>query len=145
MLSDMLKPKMFAGLFGAAPSVATASLLVHGLAAGPAKDEKYDTGMLIGIKFGPVVGGLGLGFPAILPASLTLIEKKEGKEEASIDSLGAILGAVALVAFAVVVSMWVTKWGVAASVIVALLVWVAVGAALYGLVAAVYRREPAPP
>ena len=25
MLADMLKPKMFAGLFGAAPSVATAS------------------------------------------------------------------------------------------------------------------------
>jgi len=35
---------------------------------------------LIGMKFGPVVGGLCLGFPAILPASLTLIEKKEGKE-----------------------------------------------------------------
>jgi len=100
---------------------------------------------LMGIKFGPVVGGLCLGFPAILPASLTLIEKKEGKEEASIDSLGAILGAVALVAFAVVVSMWVTKWGVVASVVVALLVWVAVSAALYGLVAAVFRREPAPP
>ena len=35
---------------------------------------------LIGMRFGPVVGGLCLGFPAILPASLTLIEKKEGKE-----------------------------------------------------------------
>ena len=48
MLSDMLKPKMFAGLFGAAPSVATASLLVNGLATGPAKDEKYATGMIAG-------------------------------------------------------------------------------------------------
>ena len=46
---------------------------------------------LIGMKLGPTVGGVLLGFPAILPASLTLIEKKEGKEEASIDSLGAIL------------------------------------------------------
>src|SRR5207248_8057734 len=48
MLSDMLKPKMFAGLFGAAPSVATASLLVSGLAMGPARDERYATGMIAG-------------------------------------------------------------------------------------------------
>ena len=31
---------------------------------------------LIGMKFGPVVGGVFLGFPAILPASLTLIEER---------------------------------------------------------------------
>jgi hypothetical protein len=48
MLADMLKPKMFAGLFGAAPSVATASLLVSGLALGPAKDERYASGMIAG-------------------------------------------------------------------------------------------------
>lgn len=48
MLGDMLKPKMFAGLFGAAPSVATASLLVSGLAMGASKDEKYATGMIAG-------------------------------------------------------------------------------------------------
>jgi len=48
MLSDTLKPKMFAGLFGAAPSVATASLLVSGLAMGPSKDEKYAMGMIAG-------------------------------------------------------------------------------------------------
>lgn len=48
MVSDMLKPKMFSGLFGAAPSVATASLLVSGLAMGAAKDAKYGTGMIAG-------------------------------------------------------------------------------------------------
>ncbi len=48
LLSDALKPKMFAGLFSAAPSVATASLLVGGLASGPAKDAKYATGMIAG-------------------------------------------------------------------------------------------------
>ena len=48
MFSDMLKPKMFAGLFSAAPSVATASMLVTGLAMGPSKDEKYATGMIAG-------------------------------------------------------------------------------------------------
>ena len=48
MLGDMLKPKMFAGLFGAAPSVATASLLVSGLAMGASKDAQYATGMIAG-------------------------------------------------------------------------------------------------
>ena len=48
MLSDVLKPRMFSGLFGAAPSVATASLLVSGLADGAAKDVKYAIGMTAG-------------------------------------------------------------------------------------------------
>jgi Protein of unknown function (DUF3147) len=48
MLADMLKPKMFAGLFGAAPSVATAGLLVSGLAMGPARDARFATGMIAG-------------------------------------------------------------------------------------------------
>jgi len=100
---------------------------------------------IIGMVFGPKVGGVLLGFPAILPASLTLIEKKEGKEDASIDSLGAILGAIAMVGFAVVVTLWVTTWGVVASLAGALLVWLIVAAVLYAILAAIYRREPAPP
>jgi hypothetical protein len=63
---------------------------------------------LIGMKFGPVVGGIFLGFPAILPASLTLIEKKDGRQQAAIDSEGAILGAIAMVAFAFAVALSVT-------------------------------------
>jgi predicted neutral ceramidase superfamily lipid hydrolase len=100
---------------------------------------------LIGIKFGPVVGGLLLGFPAILPASLTLIEKREGREQASIDSVGAILGAVAMIVFAVVVTTWVTALGVVATMLTALAVWAIVAFVLYAVVASVYKREPAPP
>ena len=48
LVSDMLKPKTFAGLFSAAPSVATASLLVSGLADGAAKDVRYAAGMVAG-------------------------------------------------------------------------------------------------
>jgi hypothetical protein len=48
MLSDALEPKMFAGLFSAAPSVASASLLVTGLAVGAIKDEQYALGMIVG-------------------------------------------------------------------------------------------------
>ncbi|TMD28776.1 MAG: DUF3147 family protein [Chloroflexi bacterium] len=100
---------------------------------------------LIGMKFGPVVGGIFLGFPAVLPASLTLIEKREGKEEASIDSLGAVLGSVAMVAYAAIVVLTVARWGVVLSLSAALLAWLAIAAGLYFAVARVYRREPSPP
>ena len=48
VLGDTLKPKMFAGLFSAAPSVAMVSLLVTGLATGPARDALYSRGMIAG-------------------------------------------------------------------------------------------------
>jgi hypothetical protein len=61
---------------------------------------------LIASRFGPVVGGLFLAFPAIFPASATLIEKharehkqraglagaRRGKEAAALDAAGATLG-----------------------------------------------------
>lgn len=48
VLGDTLKPKMFAGLFSAAPSIATVSLLISGIAAGAAQDSKLATGMIAG-------------------------------------------------------------------------------------------------
>lgn len=99
---------------------------------------------LIGMLFGPKVGGLFLGFPAILPASLTLIQKKEGRDQASIDSVGAVLGALAMVGFALFVSATVMSWGPLASILVALVVWLAVAVGLYFLVALVFEREPHP-
>jgi hypothetical protein len=46
-------------------------------------------------------GGMFLAFPAILPATLTLLEKKHGAEAARHDLRGAVLGSLGLVAFAV--------------------------------------------
>ena len=100
---------------------------------------------VIGMVFGPVVGCILLGFPAILPASLTLIEKKEGREQASIDSIGAIIGAVAMVAFAVVMVLWVTRLGVLPGLFAALVVWMVVAGGLYALVATAFKREPHAP
>ena len=97
-----------------------------------------------GMVFGPKVGGLFLAFPAILPASLTLIQKKEGKDEAAIDSVGAVLGAVAMIAFAVVITVLATSWGAVPAVLVALVVWLAVAIALYFAVAVLLGREPKP-
>jgi Protein of unknown function (DUF3147) len=72
---------------------------------------------IIAKKFGPGVGGLFLAFPAIFPASATLIEKHErqrkeekglrgtrrGKEAASVDAAGSAMGSVGLLVFALIV------------------------------------------
>jgi hypothetical protein len=100
---------------------------------------------LIGMKFGPKLGGVFLAFPAILPASLTLIEQKEGRERAAIDSIGAVLGAIAMIAFAVVVSLSVVRLGPVVALGIALVIWLMVAVALYALVEAIFGREPAPP
>jgi Protein of unknown function (DUF3147) len=69
---------------------------------------------IIARKWGPGIGGLFLAFPAIFPASATLIEKherqrkqkkglhgeKRGTDAAAIDALGTAMGAVGTVAFA---------------------------------------------
>lgn len=100
---------------------------------------------LLGLWLGPRFGGVFLGFPAILPASLTLIQKKDGKDQAAIDSEGAVLGALAFVAYAVVVTLLVTRWSVLPTVIVALLVWTLVAVTLYALARMVFHHEPTPP
>ena len=72
---------------------------------------------LVAKRFGPVIGGLFLAFPAILPASDTLIEKheKEKKEQiglhgsvrarkaTAVDAAGAALGSIGLLVFALLI------------------------------------------
>ena len=58
---------------------------------------------VVGAVLGPKAGGLFLAFPAVLPATLTLLEKKEGTTKAWADASGGVLGAVGLAAFAVTV------------------------------------------
>jgi uncharacterized protein DUF3147 len=55
-----------------------------------------------GTVFGARFGGLFLAFPAVLPATLTLIEKKEGTTKAWADASGGVLGAIGLAGFAFV-------------------------------------------
>ncbi len=58
---------------------------------------------LIATRWGAIVGGLFLAFPSILPASLTLVKghaKLSGA--AGADALGATLGSLGLVVFALV-------------------------------------------
>ncbi|HTU88151.1 MAG TPA: hypothetical protein VMF57_21405, partial [Solirubrobacteraceae bacterium] len=54
------------------------------------------------LAFGARVGAILFGFPAIVAASLTLIEAEEDAKQAREDGRGAIVGAGALTVFAVV-------------------------------------------
>jgi hypothetical protein len=79
---------------------------------------------IIANRFGAAIGGLFLAFPAIFPASATLIEKHEkqkkekqslegterGIKAASIDAAGSAMGSIGLLAFAFVVSKCVTSY-----------------------------------
>ena len=58
---------------------------------------------LVAHAYGPAAGGLFLAFPAILPASLTLVKEHGGRGEAADDARGARLGTIGLLAFAAVV------------------------------------------
>jgi len=55
---------------------------------------------VMSLAFGPRAGGLFLAFPAILAATLTLIEDEESASEAREDARGAVVGSIALVLFA---------------------------------------------
>ncbi|MHC2335840.1 DUF3147 family protein [Bradyrhizobium sp. USDA 4454] len=99
---------------------------------------------LISSRYGAAVGGLFLALPAIFCASATLIEKHEirrkrkanlhgerrGQEAASLDAIGAALGAIGMLAFAVSFS-WLVTDSVAAAFAVATLAWLLVSCATW--------------
>ena len=86
---------------------------------------------LVGMRFGHRAGGLFLAFPAILPASLTLISDKHGRREAKIDAIGAVLGGVALGGFALTALLLLTRLPLAVALLLAALFWVVGAVALY--------------
>jgi hypothetical protein len=84
---------------------------------------------VIGLRF----GGVFLAFPAILPASLTLIQEKEGSRLADRNAIGAVLGSAALVIFAAIGEATFTNIPAGAAIILALAGWLVAAFALYGL------------
>jgi hypothetical protein len=82
--------------------------------------------------FGAKAGGLFLAFPAVLPATLTLIERKEGTTKAWADASGGALGAVGLATFALTASV-LLRWNPVAALMLALLAWILVSVGLYVL------------
>ena len=100
---------------------------------------------IIAKKFGPGIGGLFLAFPAIFPASATLIEKHErekkeslglkgtarGRSAASIDAAGSSMGSIGLFVFAWIVWQFMPRdrpWIVLAA---ATLLWLGVSMAIW--------------
>lgn len=96
---------------------------------------------IAGAIFGAKVGGVLLGFPAILPASLTLIERKDGRGEAAVDAIAAILGGVALVAFALVAAVALTRFSALVALLLAAAAWLLVALALYVSILWLPRRR----
>jgi len=80
---------------------------------------------LIATNFGPVVGGLFLAFPAILPASLTLLaEHARNTPPAGADAYGSMFGSVGLLVFAAVIWMLGTTAPAWLALSLAMLAWI---------------------
>ena|SRR5205085_883907 len=92
---------------------------------------------LIAKRFGPIVAGLFLALPVILPASATLIEKheKQRKEKhelqgktrarraASVDAAGSAMGSMGLFVFAFVSWQFLSRHSPAAVLAAATILW----------------------
>lgn len=117
---------------------------------------------MIARHFGPVAGGVFLAFPAIFPASATLLEKHQrlkkqragiaftlrGRLAAAIDARGATLGSIALVLFALVCWQGLPRHRPVGVLGIALALWLALATTLWrlrqwhGLIRARHRRTP---
>jgi hypothetical protein len=85
---------------------------------------------VVALRFGHKIGGVFLAFPAILPASLTLVAHKESDHHASINAEGAVLGGIALVGFSLTAYLFLPRIG-AWALLVAGAIWAMVAVALY--------------
>ncbi len=121
----------------------------------------------IASHYGPAIGGLFLAFPAILPATASLIEKhevekyedknheqeespsrsprgtKRGRAVAGIDASGAALGSIGLAAFALVVWKTLPKTSTAVVLLAASAAWLATSLILWELRETFARRARA--
>jgi hypothetical protein len=102
---------------------------------------------LIAKEYGPVLGGLFLAFPAIFPATSTLIEASErerkieqgksgrmrGRLVAALDARGAIWGSAGLMCFAAFIWKLLPGWNAVGNLLAALAVWLVTSIALWRL------------
>jgi len=86
---------------------------------------------LVARHYGPAVGGMFLAFPAILPASLTLVERHDGRAGATDNARGARLGALALAGFAAVVTSAAEAWPPVLNLAAATAAWLGIATALW--------------
>jgi hypothetical protein len=87
----------------------------------------------VALVFGARTGGIFLAFPAILAASLTLVEQKEDGVDAREDARGAIVGGGAMGLFALVVALTVMQVSGALALLIGAAVWLVSAVAIYAL------------
>lgn len=100
---------------------------------------------LVAQHYGPVIAGLLLAFPAIFPASATLIEKHEkqqkekhgmrgtvrGRQAASVDAAGSAMGSLGLLVFAVIIWQVLPGRSTWAVLSIAMLAWAVVSVSVW--------------
>lgn len=100
---------------------------------------------LITDKFGPGVGGLFLAFPAILPATVSLVEKHEvekkraagvrgelrGSWAAALEAAGAAIGSLGLIGFAICVEYLVRSYHAWVVLLAATIVWIVIAGLIW--------------
>jgi hypothetical protein len=115
---------------------------------------------LVAQHYGPVVAGLLLAFPAIFPASATLIEKHEeqqkekngmsgtirGRQAASVDAAGSAMASLGLVVFAVIIWRFLPAHSACAVLGAATVAWAAVSVVVWQIRkrARIVRRHVSP-
>jgi succinate-acetate transporter protein len=100
---------------------------------------------LLAKRFGPIFGGLFLAFPAIFPASATLVEKHEqekkrkagivntarGRQAAALDARGATIGSFGLACFALLVWKLLPAWNPGVVLVAAVSLWLGVSVLIW--------------
>jgi hypothetical protein len=95
---------------------------------------------VVGLTLGERVGGMLLAFPAILPATLTLIANEQGEQRSFHDLQGTVAGAFGLVAFGVIAAITIGRLNVLVALGLSLLAWCALAGSLYLVWATWLRR-----
>lgn len=102
---------------------------------------------LVARHWGPVIGGLFLSFPAIFPASATLLDQhqserkrragmqspRRGRQAAALDAAGAVLGGFGLVAFGCVAWLALPALGAVEALSIAGVTWLVIAVSLWWL------------
>lgn len=96
---------------------------------------------LIAHFFGPLVGGLFLAFPAILPASVTLLQHDKDHKQAGIDALGAAVGSLGLLAFGLTIWLLAGRLPAWLVILLAAILWLAAATLLWLLSRLVKRQR----
>ena len=92
---------------------------------------------IIAKEYGPTLGGLFLAFPAILPATVTLIEKHEkqrlgvegtcrARQTAALSAAGAAMGSIGLLVFAFLIWRLLPNYSTPLVIASSTLAWAAV-------------------